>query len=373
MCEEKRLGGRLQNDGKKGGIVGRAVKMVALCLALGLTLVSWSQSVDPRAAMIAFVEAIAAHVRAGDPAFAVFPQNAAELAQDPGYLATVTGIGQEDTFYGYKAPGRKSPAKATALIETGLDVFKTAGKLVLTVDYPFHDQNRPVFNQLARRKIDRLYGLSLEKGYVPYATVLNLDWLTMNPGHFPNPNHGAVTAWSQVQNFAYQLQPSKDESREAFLSALGSSGYDLIVMDYSFDGSGPQAFRPGEIAALRNQCGCKLLAYVSIGEAESYRWYWQSSWGTDPPPWLGPENPNWPGDYRVRYWDPAWQAIVFQYLDQVMAQGFDGVYLDTVDTYEYWQNHPTAWGGTSSKEGQPRHRPGGETAPGVGRQRRGGS
>ena len=55
MREEKRLGDRPQNDGMKGGIAGRAVKMLALCSALGLALVSWSQTVDPRASMIAFV------------------------------------------------------------------------------------------------------------------------------------------------------------------------------------------------------------------------------------------------------------------------------------------------------------------------------
>lgn len=317
---------------------------MGVAFVLSLSGPAWAQPVDPRAAMVAFVEAIAAHAREQKPGFAVFPQNAAELGQDPGYLATVTGIGQEDTFYGYNGRGTKTPPDATAQIEANLSLFRAAGKLVLTVDYPFHNPNKPVFNKRTRKKIDRIWVLSSAQGYIPYATVLNLDFLTMNPGHEPDPNHGAITEWSQVQNFAYQLQPAPKEPRGAFLSALGSSGYDLVVMDYSFDGSGPQAFTSEEMAALKVQCGCKLLAYVSIGEAENYRWYWQPSWNTGPPPWLGPENPNWPGDYRVKFWDPAWQAIIFQYLDKVLAQGFDGVYLDTVDTYGYWQRHLGASG-----------------------------
>jgi cysteinyl-tRNA synthetase len=66
-------------------------------------------------------------------------------------------------------------------------------------------------------------------------------------------------------------------------------------------------------------------------------------------PWLGPSNPDWPGNYKVRYWNPAWQRIVYDYLDKTLAAGYDGVYLDIVDAYEYWGpggpsglDHPTA-------------------------------
>ncbi len=46
----------------------------------------------------------------------------------------------------------------------------------------------------------------------------------------------------------------------------------------------------------------------------------------------------------MRYWDPEWERIVFgiaegenkSYLDRIVDAGFDGVYLDIVDAYEYW-------------------------------------
>src|SRR5262249_52441230 len=96
--------------------------------------------------------------------------------------------------------------------------------------------------------------------------------------------------------------------------------------------------------------GKVVLAYLSIGEAEDYRWYWQESWSDDPPPdpqapaWLGPFNPEFPNNYKVKYWDPAWQAILFgtasgpneSYLDRILDQGFDGVYLDIIDAFTYW-------------------------------------
>ncbi|MEZ5853724.1 MAG: endo alpha-1,4 polygalactosaminidase [Hyphomicrobiaceae bacterium] len=87
-----------------------------------------------------------------------------------------------------------------------------------------------------------------------------------------------------------------------------------------------------------------LLAYLSIGEAETYRdywrWYWGGSWYANiigwflAPKWVGTENKEWRGNYAVRYWEAGWQNLILGdggYLDRILAAGFDGVYLDKVD------------------------------------------
>jgi len=83
------------------------------------------------------------------------------------------------------------------------------------------------------------------------------------------------------------------------------------------------------------------LSRLCIGEAEDYRPYWRQSWNRHPPSWIESENPRWKGDFRVRYWDPAWHAILFgspsSYVDRILEAGFDGVYLDTVDTFVYFE------------------------------------
>jgi cysteinyl-tRNA synthetase, unknown class len=86
-----------------------------------------------------------------------------------------------------------------------------------------------------------------------------------------------------------------------------------------------------------------LLSYLSIGEAERYRPYWQQDW-YDPakkPSWLFQENPHWPGNYSVAYWDPDWQRLLFgapeAYLDRILRQGFDGIYLDRADAFLNWE------------------------------------
>ncbi|MCL5959385.1 MAG: endo alpha-1,4 polygalactosaminidase [Chloroflexi bacterium] len=299
------------------------------------------QPIDYRGEMVRFVAAIAKRARASNPQFGVFAQNAAELGAQPGYLETLTGIVQEDLHYGYVQDGQATPQQVTKELETQLDRFKANGKLVLTIDYPFRNENTPQFDLAIRQKIDSAYRRSSAKGYVPYATVRGLDYLVVNPGHEPHPNKPAIANWPQVREWAYQLQPSARQNRSDFLRALGDSKFDLVVLDYSFDGSEAMKFTPGEIASLKKRLGGKVLAYLSIGEAEDYRWYWQGKWDANhdgrpdrgAPTWLGPENPNWPGNYQVRYWYPGWQSIVFAYLDKISAQGFDGVYLDLVDAY----------------------------------------
>lgn len=143
--------------------------------------------------------------------------------------------------------------------------------------------------------------------------------------------------WSELSSWVCQLQPSKSQSRSEFLRDIARTGFNLAVIDYSYDGTANGEFTRDEIDELKGS-GKFVLCYVSIGEAENYRWYWSPSWDTSPPRWLGRENPEWPGNYLVRYWDPGWKEIVFNYLVKVRGQGFDGFYLDKVDSYQDFQD-----------------------------------
>jgi cysteinyl-tRNA synthetase len=125
----------------------------------------------------------------------------------------------------------------------------------------------------------------------------------------------------------------------------------------SLSGTQASAFTPAQIADLKGSTGTKVvLAYLSIGEAEDYRFYWQlqsgnpgANWTSSPPGWLGPENPDFPGNYKVRYWESEWQRLIIanpgghpvlgdqpSYLDRILTQGFDGVFLDIIDAFEFF-------------------------------------
>ena len=134
-----------------------------------------------------------------------------------------------------------------------------------------------------------------------------------------------------TNSWAYQLQNLDVNTISA------NDSFQLLVSDYSHDGTDANKLSPTEVAAVKNS-GKLFIGYISIGEAEDYRSYWQNSWNTAPPTWLDSVNPNWPGNYKVRYWDTAWQHIVYNYIDTVISQGFDGAYLDIIDAWYYWQS-----------------------------------
>ncbi len=128
-------------------------------------------------------------------------------------------------------------------------------------------------------------------------------------------------------------------------TALAAAPVDLVVIDHAphpkKDIETP--FTRAEIAPLQvkpDGSARIVLAYLSIGEAERYRYYWQAVWDAAEtrPAWLGPENPRWPGDYAVNFASPEWQGIIFgaadSYLDRIIASGFDGVFLDRVDAFQ---------------------------------------
>ena len=57
-------------------------------------------------------------------------------------------------------------------------------------------------------------------------------------------------------SFAYILQAEKfAKSKEAFIRKINESGRQLVVIDYSFDGSKEGMWRPQEIAAMKKSDG----------------------------------------------------------------------------------------------------------------------
>lgn len=296
---------------------------------------------DYRQDMRGFVQVISAYARAAEAAFIVIPQDGPELATLDGeaggplaveYLAAVDGIGKEDVFYGYDQDDVATPADERDYAIGFLDVFKGQGKRVLVTDYCW-----------TAAKVDDSYAQSAVRGYVSFAaSSRGLDSIPGYPASPYNQNSDAVADLSAADNFLYLIDPTTGYAdKSAFVAALKNTAYDFFIIDLFH---GAAALDAADIAQLQTKPGGGsrlVICYMSIGEAEDYRYYWKSEWNTDPPQWLAEENPDWPGNYKVRYWDPDWQAIIFgspdAYLDRIIAAGFDGVYLDIVNAFEYFE------------------------------------
>jgi cysteinyl-tRNA synthetase len=143
---------------------------------------------------------------------------------------------------------------------------------------------------------------------------------------------------AKATSWGYQLQKVEPDE-------IAACPYDMVVIDYSRDGGQELAFSHADVAKMqRKPDGGRriVLSYLSIGEAETYRYYWRWYWGWFfgllAPSWRGGQNREWRGNYAARYWMADWQDIIFKgknsYLDRLIEAGFDGAYLDKVDEYE---------------------------------------
>ncbi len=300
------------------------------------------EDLDARQEMRDFVIGISTYAKGITPGFAVITQNGIELITEDGesdgtlhaaYLAAVDGHGQEDLFYGYNKDNRATPSSESSYLREYLDLSRDAGKAILVTDYCWTES-----------KVDDSYDQNQTAGYVSFAAdERDLNQIPGYPTPVFNEHSNDVTALGQVQNFLYLIDPEKFDTKADFIAAVAATNYDMLIMDLFFhDG---EEFSTSEIAQLKvksNGGWRMVVAYMSIGEAEDYRYYWQAEWDDSRPDWMDGENPSWPGNYKVRYWDSDWQDIIYgnddSYLKKILDAGFDGVYLDIIDGFEYYEN-----------------------------------
>lgn len=298
-------------------------------------------NLDFKQEMRDFVIGISQYAKSTKSDFLIIPQNGIELVTDNGtqtgspntaYLAAIDGNGQEDLFYGYDNDDQATPSSTSNYLKAFLDISKADGNIILVTDYCS-----------THSKMDDSYTQNHNSEYVSFAAdQRNLNQIPS----YPNPIHGesntTVTTFAGVKNFLYLINPENFATKTAYINAVTATNYDLLIMDLFFnDGT---EFTQAEITQLKNKAngGKRLvISYMSIGEAENYRYYWKSSWAIKKPSWMDGENPNWPGNYKVRYWEQSWKDIIYgndnSYLKKVLNAGFDGVYLDIIDAFEYYE------------------------------------
>ncbi len=174
----------------------------------------------------------------------------------------------------------------------------------------------------------------------------------------------------EIKFWGYQIA---DVSEEGAVKLLEESNYDMLVLeptrtDWSDEGE-KQFDTKGMVNRLKNSLASDgihrklVIAYIDIGEAEDWRWYW--TWAERTPDNVDcrPRNfppLDWPdyivkcdpdgfsGNYPVEFWDPEWKDIVIfgektgsdpdrnfnSIIDEVIKDGFDGIYLDWVEAAE---------------------------------------
>ena len=173
----------------------------------------------------------------------------------------------------------------------------------------------------------------------PFAVLVVLA-LVLLGWHWRDVPSDALAAWSgkrplaSVKSWHYQLDKVE-------IASLAARDVDMLVTDYARDG-GKVPLNREDVAKLKLKLNGQrrvVISYLSIGEAEEFRFYWSEAWKTQKPAWLERENCAWPRAWMVRYWDPGWRELIVSgkdaYLKRIIEAGFDGVYLDRVDMWEH--------------------------------------
>jgi cysteinyl-tRNA synthetase len=210
-------------------------------------------------------------------------------------------------------------------------LYEGSGIEVLVTDYCSTPSN-----------IDSSYSWNALNGFISFAAPdRNLNVIPSYPARPYNENSSSIESIHSVRNFLYLINSEKFKTKADFISAVSATWYDMVIMDLFHN---EEIFTSQEVRQLQTKPnGNKrfVVCYLSIGEAEDYRYYWQPEWNTNKPAWLGDEDPEWKGNYKVQYWDSAWKQIIYgkqdSYLDKIISAGFDGAYFDLVDAYEYFE------------------------------------
>lgn len=240
---------------------------------------------------------------------------------DKEFLKNIEGISQESLFYGAGGLNEETPKEEKEYLLKNLIEIEKAGKVVFSVNYANDKKLRDKILKDTRR-----YNF-IGEAVPSYNANSIFQPLQKNSSE-------SVTKLKDVKNFLYLLNPEKFKNTEDYYRILKNTDFDLLIIEPSLNG---KFLSKEQIESLKiRDDGTRrlIIAYFSIGEAENYRDYWESSWNKKLPKWIVRENENWKGNFIVEYWSSQWREIIKGYQKKLDDIGVDGYYLDTIDTYE---------------------------------------
>ncbi len=327
---------------KRSVAIQAAVSM--LCVAGWLAPAQAAdENVDHRQEMRDFIATIAGVARAVAPDFIVVTQNGLDLMTTDGdpegslatdYTSVLNGVSQEGVSFGFDDYCSLTPRSQHREALKFLDRARDGGLAVLLTDYC----DRPP-------AVARAGEIAAEHGFISFVSRDDDFGLSSVPEAPARPsNPGNVTALLEGQNYLYLLNPENFDAAGDLVGSAADSDFDIIVIEPFFRSDEP--FTASEVARLqRKATGDRrlVLAYLNVGAVENWRYYWQVDWQSDDPDWIGETySDDYPDEFWARYWRPEWHDIIYRaddsFLNRILAQGFDGVFLDNIDAYEIFED-----------------------------------
>lgn len=308
------------------------MKAKAILFTVALLLSSCikeKKSIEAGLKMQEFVIGISNYARNQNNDFIVIPQNGEELAfknLDPTegvynpYLAAIDGFGIEELFYNgtLLTNNERLPNLQTLALS----------KKIMVADYLNDDS----YISTAIQK-------NMDEGFITFPrTKNNYDYIEI-PTTIANENSNNILNLQAAQNYLYLISTTNFSSKQQMITAIANTNFDVVLIDLFFDET---EFTASEIAQLKTKAnGAQriVIAYMNIGAAESYRYYWKSNWKLHKPKWLKKPYDGYEDEIWVEFWNPEWQNIIYgnenSYTQKIINAGFDGIYLDNVENYYF--------------------------------------
>lgn len=253
----------------------------------------------------------------------------------------VDAVAIEDYYYGSDADynqtdDKPSPQSVRDDFAPGVDGAKEAGEAVWIIDYC----STPANIQDSQKKC-------AEGGFQASYQARNRELNYTPLEAMPNQTKNACYGIKSVKNFMALLNPNPDangqfKDKEDYITQLVNCDADALIIDLYYDSKVITAEDVERLKHKSNGARRMVYCYSSTGEAENYRLYWNVDWETVKPDWIGAVNKNWAGNFKVKYWTEPWKNILIgsrnSYVDIIISLGFDGIFADVIDAYEYFEN-----------------------------------
>ncbi len=250
------------------------------------------------------------------------------------YIRSIDGVLQEAMFFGKPIFGKPNTNKESQ--EQTLKLAEQAqksGLKVFTMDFA----RTPAV-------IDKALRMNAAKKFIPFvapAKGRDLNSLPPYPKRPVNENPNSIVSLSTVRNFLRIGDSAAFGRQDEFTLKIHETNYDLVIVDV-FHGRSPLSKQAVETLKYKKIGGRrKVLAYMDIGSASSYLYYWKPYWREGSPLWISAPVRGDPDRFYVEYWNPEWQKIITgdtkSYVYGAIDLGFDGVVLGGLDAYRYFE------------------------------------
>ena len=249
------------------------------------------------------------------------------------FIQSIDGVLQEGLFLGERPFGQPPPEERQQRLLHLTETAKKHGLKVFVMDF----STDPA-------AIEKAYQQNKPRGYIPLVAqklAADIDALPTHPKQPIDENPKSVLSINGIKNFVYIANSRPFGRQDEFALKMKQTNYDMIIVDV-FHGRQPLTKRAIETLKYKGIGGKRLvLAYVNIGSAASYRYYWKANWSEGSPSWIDAPFRDDPDRHHVHFWDMGWQKIITgdpkSYIYGVIDQGFDGVVLDGIDAFWYFE------------------------------------